>query len=607
MVHAVGLHFGHDSGIASISQNGLDRFVSKERTSRVKHAIGLSVNDLDSFLTDCDTIGLSHTPDVPIPVFPEISFEVEGAQSVNYADWVARTWPHYKNYLSWWRNVPSSGLLVDDEAFSIPEPGRLYAAHDIEDLLAFRAAFARRGMTTYRGRKIQTIFYAHHLLHAEYANFTIGDPEGTLIVTCDGGWGPTLQGGGIFYSGAKLRQVVPLASVDAWIGQFYQSVGRNLGFDEDDSGKLMGLAAYGRPVHVDDRLVGTRTEVLGNFGLPTSGRYQPVNDLADLWINEVSSQKYHSWDKSAEIPPENVSDIAASVQLLAELNQLESCRRAIALVREIHLPVKKLLLSGGVALNCPANSRISSALDLEVDCPPGVNDEGLCIGAAAAAFADTTKSYPVVRKGLGSTVFLGYCADRDSVTIEASKHGYTLSENTGPAAITRCAELLRAGNIVALFSGRSEVGPRALGHRSLLADATDMNKWQQVNRVKGREVWRPLAPAVLEEDWEQYFGGIRNLSRYMLFNYRVKSRCIPAVTHFDLTARAQVVNPEFGVLYDLLMEFKKISGVGVLINTSFNGPRRPIVETEADAFSEARTLGLKHVMTDAGLFKTSES
>lgn len=602
MIHAVGIHFGHDSGLAKIGENGIVRYASKERISRVKHAMGLSVDDLDGFLSACDVVGLSSTQDVPIPVFPEIGFKVEGAREVNYADWVGQTWSHYKNYLRWWRDVPSRGLLVDEETFSIPTLDRLHASHETEDLRALRAALIRRGTTTYRGREIRTLFFSHHLLHAEYANFTMGDKEGTLIVSCDGGWGPTFHGGGVFYSGDKLRQVVPLASLDAWIGQFYQSVGRALGLGEDGSGKLMGLAAYGRPVHVDKRLVGTRSEVLHNCGLATIGRFGPGDALADQWLREISGEIYLAWDKSAEIPPEIVSDIAASAQLLVELNQSESCRRAIALARDINLPVKKLLLSGGVALNCPANSKLSSTLDLEVDCPPAVNDEGLCIGAAAAAFAETTQSYPVADRGFGSAVFLGYRADIGLVSIEAGKNGYALMEQTGSAAIARCARLIREGDIVALFTGKSEVGPRALGHRSILADATDLKQWQHVNRVKGREIWRPLAPAVLEEDWELYFGGIRYVSRYMLFNYRVKTKSIPAVTHFDLTARAQIVNSENGILFDVLLAFKAVSGVGVLINTSFNGPGRPIVETEADAFQEARTLGISHVMTDAGLF-----
>ena len=601
MTKAIGLHFGHDAGCAILGPDGIQRYVSKERTSRVKHAMGLSFEDIELFLGDCDVIGLSTTQDVPIPIFPGHEFRVEGLQPAKYADWCSNTWGHYQNYLSWWTNRPEAGLTMNEEEFlPLTTPG------GIQDPSALRRVLIRHGKTEYGGKAIPTYFFAHHLLHAEYAYFTLGDPEGTLILSCDGGWGPSLHGGGIFYAGGSFQRIIPLGTLDAWIGQFYHSIGRALGFGEDGSGKVMGLASYGRPIYMDGRLIGTRSEVLKKFGLSISPGFRAVNELVNQWLMEITGTNELSWEKATENPPPIVSDIAASAQLVVEINQLLASRQALEMARRLNLPVKKLLLAGGVALNCPANSNLAAVLDIEVDCPPAVNDEGLCIGAGVASFMELTGNYPTEKRTLASTAFLGYQPNPSTLLETAEKAGYFLAAR-GMAAVAQSAKLIRAGEILALFSGRSEVGPRALGHRSLIADPTYQDQWYKVNQKKGREAWRPLAPAVLESEWQLYFDRVPKASRYMLFNYRTKTRRIPAVTHFDSTARAQIVSSENGLLYDLLIEFNKLSGIPVLINTSFNGPGRPIVETEVDAFREACALNLNHMLTDIGLFKKNYS
>ena len=137
--------------------------------------------------------------------------------------------------------------------------------------------------------------------------------------------------------------------------------------------------------------------------------------------------------------------------------------------------------------------------------------------------------------------------------------------------------------VVAWFQGRSEIGPRALGGRSLLADPRHHSNWKRINRIKSREEWRPFAPSVLEEDAHKFFIVEQLPSPYMLFNACVKNDKIPAVTHVDQSSRIQTVNFKNGLYYCLLQNFKKLTGVPVVLNTSLNGPGEPIVDSPSDA------------------------
>ncbi|MEE8463404.1 MAG: carbamoyltransferase C-terminal domain-containing protein, partial [Gammaproteobacteria bacterium] len=135
-----------------------------------------------------------------------------------------------------------------------------------------------------------------------------------------------------------------------------------------------------------------------------------------------------------------------------------------------------------------------------------------------------------------------------------------------------------------LYEGRSEMGPRALCHRSVLANPTDHGNWARVNGIKGREAWRPFAPVVIEEKMQDWFAGCPTHSPYMLFTARVRSRRLPAITHVDGSSRIQTVSAETGAIYQILREFDALTGIPVLMNTSLNGPGVPIVERPDEAY-----------------------
>jgi carbamoyltransferase len=173
----------------------------------------------------------------------------------------------------------------------------------------------------------------------------------------------------------------------------------------------------------------------------------------------------------------------------------------------------------------------------------------------------------------------------------------------GKQAIRELAQRLAECEIASFYYGRAEVGPRALGHRSILASPLNDQLRDRVNRVKSRELWRPLAPACTECDIGTYFSLVPADSYFMLFNAVAKTKLLPAVTHVDGTARVQIVTPDCGPFYQLLLAFAEISGHPVLLNTSFNGGGEPLVETPEDAAKTFLRLPLDVLYLDGVLLR----
>ena len=151
--------------------------------------------------------------------------------------------------------------------------------------------------------------------------------------------------------------------------------------------------------------------------------------------------------------------------------------------------------------------------------------------------------------------------------------------------IEDAAQSLANNEVIGWYEGCSEAGPRALGHRSIMADPRDAQNWPRVNEIKSRELWRPFAPAVLESEVSNWFYGAPDRAPYMLFNSVVRSNQIPAVTHVDNTARIQTVDPTCGNYFKVISRFFELTKVPVVMNTSFNGPGEPIVEKPEEAIA----------------------
>lgn len=349
------------------------------------------------------------------------------------------------------------------------------------------------------------------------------------------------------------------------LGDMYGFIGKQIfggtapGFDLEGAGKVMGLAPYGKPV------------------LPIEDFYRVTP--RGFEFQEAIRQRFRHNDRWPARERE-YSDLAASVQSALEEAVLLLCRR----LRESN---ENLCYAGGVALNSVANERIvREAGFLDVFIMPAAEESGTAIGAAYYGLWQLCGYSKRTRQQLDS-MGRSYIEPEISAAIKQlpglmpSKQSNVVEETAG---------LLSQGKIVGWFQGGSELGPRALGQRSILCDPRSADMKDILNgRVKFRERFRPFAPIVLEEDVYEWFDidPPYGISPFMLrvLPFRPEQACrVPAVVHVDGTGRVQTVSKEHSpLLHRLLTVFKQKTGIPILLNTSFNIAGEPIVETPADA------------------------
>jgi carbamoyltransferase len=284
-------------------------------------------------------------------------------------------------------------------------------------------------------------------------------------------------------------------------------------------------------------------------------------------------------------------DRFADIANLAAAGQRAFENALLALARSLHAKTgaTALCFAGGTALNCSANDRLLRETPFtRVFIPPAPSDAGTSLGCAIYGLVEVLGEccdYRWTHDYLGPAPQL--------VAIDDALRGVDdVVVDTPPALAAAVADLLVARKVVGLFSGPAEFGPRALGHRSILADPRTGEMRDFVNaKVKHREWFRPLAPIVLLEHAERYFD-IRRPSPFMQFAAPVRREAaslIPAVTHVDCTARLQTVAPDDDPLLRAILEaFAERTGVAVLLNTSYNGKDEPIVESPAEALATFR-------------------
>jgi carbamoyltransferase len=437
------------------------------------------------------------------------------------------------------------------------------------------------------GRSVPGYFINHHAAHAASCFFASGFDR-AAILTHDGFSTGSATLTGLYFLGEGNR-ILPLAPHFLEIGALYDLVSVHLRLgDVGPAGKLMGLAAWGKPRFFDRSFV-------GNFY-----DWQRAGIFADRWISHCMDQaRATGYDLSPlaqrdqMTAPINV-DLAASTQLLFEEIMLAAVKSLSQIVGRSGRPTNNLCLTGGTALNCPANARIWREGQFpNVYVEPGCDDSGIAGGAAKFLYHNVFDQPLPPRDGaVHASPFVGVEISSSQIEAALKEAGDSIKIERVEDAAARAAADLADDKIIAWFEGSSEIGPRALGHRSILADPRKAENWQRVNQLKKREAWRPLAPAVLESHAAEWFSGTPLPSPYMLFTGKAIREGIPAVTHIDGSARLQTVGPDCGEFFRVLTHFHKLTGIPVLLNTSFNGPGEPIVESPGDAVRFLRTTGL---------------
>lgn len=406
-------------------------------------------------------------------------------------------------------------------------------------------------------------FVEHHLAH-EASAFLAAPYERCAVMTMDGRGERATTSYGVFDGRAYRR----IAQVDLphSLGLLYERVTRYLGFlHSSDEYKVMALASYGKPIYADQmrQLVRYRGD----------GRYDV--DEADLVALFGPAR-----ERGGPITP-NHCDIAHALQLVLEETTLRAVEWLAAETGE-----KQLAMAGGVALNCVMNARIRDRGPFDdVWVQPAAGDAGTALGAALwtdfrerGARGDWRMDH----------AYLGPSFEDDA--IEAFIREAQLPYRRLNDVAAQTAALLAQNRVIGWFQGRMEFGPRALGARSILASPIDPDMQRKLNRIKDREDFRPVAPVALESKAHEWFSGGRREplhAPFMLFVYDVRperAERIPAVRHIDGTARVQTVAPQQNpLLHALLTEFDALTGVPVLVNTSFNTRGEPIVCTPRDA------------------------
>jgi carbamoyltransferase len=399
-------------------------------------------------------------------------------------------------------------------------------------------------------------FVPHHVAHAGSAGLAApGGDTDVLVLDGRGERASHLAG---HYERGVLHSLAS-QSLPHSLGLMYEEVTEHLGFlRSSDEYKVMALASYGRPRYIDELRAAVGTDGTGGF------RTEPI-----AWSSLVKQRRAdEGWS-------EDHADLAASVQLCLEEVLLE-------LASWLHRQsgCNRLALAGGVALNCVANTRIfAESPYASVWVQPAAGDAGTALGAALeVAVGSGDPLSPMIGPDLGR----GWSDDE----IETELRRANVRFDRPGSVADQAAECLADDGIVAWFQGRSEYGPRALGHRSLLAHPGRPENLERLNNVKGREQFRPVAPMVREERAVDIFGRGPLPSPYMLFVHDVvdgwRGR-IPAVVHVDGTARVQTVGEAEPLLADMLAAFERRTGLPVVVNTSLNTAGRPMVDSPRDA------------------------
>ena len=372
------------------------------------------------------------------------------------------------------------------------------------------------------------------------------------------------------------------------ITKAYEAVSEYLGFGFLENGKTMGLSSYGKPNLKIPQLFknnkATKDIFVPHYPL---GAFINIDSNPIFQRNRSPKEFHHDFSKVLEIE----KDLAFKIQKETQEKAGDLVEKALKLSK-----LNKVVVAGGYGLNCVANYYLKKRFpNVEFYFEPVANDAGTSIGAALLKWHEYSQN---TKPNKQTSIYLGpkYPLEETEKTIQSYSDKFYLHKKE-PKNV---AKLISERNIVTLYQGSSEAGPRALGNRSILYDPTDPEGKSFVNKVKKREWFRPFAGSILKEKANEWFdmAGLEE-SPFMMYAVDVKrdkQKNIQAITHVDGTCRIQTVTEEQNpYYYKLIQEFEKITGVPILFNTSFNLAGDPLVETIEDALKTMLRSEMKYM------------
>ena len=380
-----------------------------------------------------------------------------------------------------------------------------------------------------------------------------------------------------------------VADEGAGIGKVWDAVTDYCGFHINEAGKTMGLSAFGNSIRspLPDLFCGT-----------TSNKDLIKAEYPNRTSLNISKEEFEYLDDMDWCEDLTSSDLRRDLAYKVQQETQEQVLDLLIKASEIS-GHKNVIMSGGYALNCVSNYYYLDKLNekgIHLYCEPMSSDAGTATGAAMLYY--TQLNNRISNNGRRKSLYLGpeYNYTLKDVRDQAKKYGAIIET---PRGASKVAKLLDDGEIVAIFQGRSENGPRALGNRSILFDPSVKNGKDIVNKVKGREYFRPFAGTILKEDVHEWFDmKEKQESPNMMYAVDVrqeKKEFIPAILHVDDTCRIQTVTKEQNKhFYELIEEFKVLTEIPILFNTSFNLAGDPMVETLDDALKVLQKSELKY-------------
>jgi len=571
--------FYHDSAAAFLEDGHILAAAQEERFSRIKHDAGFPTHAVDYVLQEAG-YDLSHVDAIVFYDKPFLKLERLLESYLSYAPRGIRSF------------IMAMPVWLKEKMFL-----KRMIRQSLEDM-GFEGV-----------KNIPLLFPEHHLSHAASA-FYPSPFEEAAILTIDGvgEWATASISKG---NGRSISLIKELNFPHS-LGLLYSAFTYFLGFKVNSGEyKLMGLAPYG--ISGSER-VNTYKQIIYD-------RLITLHEDGSIWLNQsyfsyttglrmVPDKKWESLfgmprrTDESDLSPEQ-ADLALTIQQVTEEIVLKMAQHAKDITG-----ANKLCMAGGVALNCVANGLLHrSGIFDELYIQPAAGDAGGALGAALAAHHIYFEQERRVEGDQMKGSYLGPSYGAHEIKRELKPFQAVIHQYQRPELYQVVAQHLEQGMVVGWFQGRMEFGPRALGARSILGDPRRSDMQKKLNlKIKYRESFRPFAPSVLPEDAKEYFG-LNHPSPYMLLVYPVQERHrkevpedfnqmslrdklaversdVPAITHIDFSARVQTVHAEFNADYAALLEaFKAKTGVGMLINTSFNVRGEPIVCTPSDAYA----------------------
>lgn len=552
---SIGINIGHDRSVAVVKNGLLVGSLAQERVDRIKHSTGLSI-PYEAIDTLLQYLNIS---------IQEIRYIGITSTAVNIPDLI----PHYFSELERHYHISNFKLFP----------------------------------------------VAHHLAHAASTFYTSGFDK-SLILIADGGGdivGTKEESESVFIGNGNRIELLerrlqsnyihtltrPQMHIYPFMNKEYSqepiSIGKKysqftalLSLGTHGEGKTMGLAPYGKS--------------LLNIQLPQLNSFNFELTFADL-LREIYQKFLISGLSYFEFMQLHAADIASTIQDYTE----QQIMRITEYLIQKYKP-DNLCLAGGLFLNCPLNYNIIKTFPhLHVHICPAAGDDGQAIGAAFEANKIFTS--PVINTSQ-TLPFTGLSYHPNEIEQALKKRNLKYYQYSYKELASFIAKYIYKDQVVGLLRGRSEAGPRALCHRSILANPCSPNMKDHLNKhIKHREEFRPFAPVVISEQQSEYFE-LNQDSPYMLLAANVKQEyrsCLPAITHVDGSARIQSVKKgEDEFVYDLLKEFKKLSGFPILLNTSFNDFNEPMVESPTDAICTFLSTNIDILVLENYLIKKED-